>query len=103
MKKHSLHPLKKAIARSQRLLLQVVEENSISDIDELENKLKERMNILYKKTPGFLLCWDYASTLEDEIERYQYFGLIEKKENQITLTPLGKRILEKGKKILPLE
>ena len=97
------HPLKEAIARSQRLLLQVVEENSISNVDELENKLKEKISVIYEKDPKFLLCWSYASTLEDEISRYQYFGLIEKKENQIILTPLGRRILEKGNKILPLE
>ena len=97
------HPLKEAIAKSQMLLLKVLDENFISNICELEDKLKEKINIMYRKDPNFLLCWSYTSTLEDEIARYQYFGLIEKRENRIELTPLGKNILERGSKILQLE
>ena len=89
--------LEKAIARSQKLLLQVLKENSVKDINDLENKLKERLKVLYESDPDFMLCWSRDSTLEDEILRLQYFGLVKKKENHLVLTHLGEKILEKEK------
>jgi hypothetical protein len=82
--------LQQNIAKSQLLMLQVINKYNIKNVHDLESKIKQELKSKYKSDPTFLLCWSSDSTLVEEIKRYQYFGLLEQNSRQIKLTNLGK-------------